>query len=224
MKYPEVIDEITKETGREYVFEGEEKGLPSVTTILSFSDLETKEIINEWKNNVGEKEAEFITKRSSNYGNALHDIIHFALTGKEDTLRKTFSYNLGKKLAGRIIETYLLPNLSKLYGSEVPVYYPDLYAGRVDCVGVYRGKESIIDFKNSYKHKDEDQMENYKTQCAAYALAHDALLGTNITQGVILIATSSTLDVREIIIEGEEFNEYKNRWLAMVEYYYNHRS
>jgi len=34
---------------------------------------------------------------------------------------------------------------------ECTLYYPEKYAGTADCVGVYEGKETIIDFKQSNK-------------------------------------------------------------------------
>lgn len=223
MKYPEVTNEITIESkGRTYYFEDQEKGLPSVTTIISHSDISTKEAIEEWKNNVGHDHANFITSRSAKFGSMMHDIISYRLISpeKEEQLPKSFIYNVAERMASKIISERLEPHLDELYGSEVPIYYPDLYAGRMDCVGVYKGKESIIDFKNSYNHKDESHMHNYKIQCAAYATAHNALLGTNIQQGVILICTVQDMEVREIIIEGEEFEFYKRKWLEYVTAYY----
>jgi hypothetical protein len=45
----------------------------------------------------------------------------------------------------------------------VPLYYPELYAGTTDCVGVHDGDESILDFKQSKKPKKIQNNKNGKT-------------------------------------------------------------
>ena len=40
-----------------------------------------------------------------------------------------------------------LGDLEEVWGTEVTLYYPGLYAGATDVVGIYNGRESIIDFK-----------------------------------------------------------------------------
>ena len=44
-------------------------------------------------------------------------------------------------------------NVTEVWGSEVPLYFPELYAGTTDCVGVHLGDESILDFKQTNKPK-----------------------------------------------------------------------
>jgi genome maintenance exonuclease 1 len=85
--------------------------------------------------------------------------------------------------------------------------------------GVYRGKPSIVDFKQSNKFKTDDRVVDYKLQLAAYALAHDVLYGTDIKQGVILMCTKD-LVVQNWVLNGSEFEEYKNLWWKRVADYY----
>lgn len=61
--------------------------------------------------------------------------------------------------------------IDNIHGLEAPLFSRNLkLAGRVDCVGEYDGKLSIIDFKGSTKTKREEDIENYFTQTTAYAI------------------------------------------------------
>ena len=81
-------------------------------------------------------------------------------------------------MAEVIIGTRVLIDLEEIWGSEVVLSYPGLYAGQTDLVGVYQGRESIIDFKQSNKPKREEWIEDYYYQGVAYATAHDFIYGT----------------------------------------------
>lgn len=48
-----------------------------------------------------------------------------------------------------------------------------LTAGRVDCVGIWNKRKSVIDFKTSKFLKKEDWLENYFIQAAAYAIMYN---------------------------------------------------
>jgi hypothetical protein len=58
------------------------------------------------------------------------------------------------------------PDLEEIWGSEVTLYYPGLYAGATDLCGVYQGRESIVDFKQTNKPKRDEWITiiNYKWQ------------------------------------------------------------
>jgi len=84
---------------------------------------------------------------------------------------------------------------------------------------VYQGRDSIVDFKQSNKPKREEWIEDYKLQLAAYSTAHDCIYNTNIEQGVILICTPD-LFFQRFIVNGNQFREYKWKWLDKVDHYY----
>jgi genome maintenance exonuclease 1 len=102
------------------------------------------------------------------------------------------------------------------------LYYPGLYAGATDVVGMYDGAESIVDFKQSNKPKRREWIEDYKLQLAAYALAHNEIYGTAINKGVNLICTKDNL-FQEFIFDGDEFRQAKFDWLKRVDQYYNEK-
>lgn len=222
--YPKVVKENTSKQGRVYYIEHDNKkydGLYSVTTLLS-KITDTKKAIDDWKNKIGHKLAEEITTNSINKGNWMHDILYYRMVNEDysDKFKKNFLFDIAEKMADSV-EEYLKNNLTELWGAEVPLFIPTMYAGRVDCVGMYKNKQSIVDFKNSYKEKKEEHMHNYKLQCAAYAIAHDFLFNTDIEQGVILICNSSDITTREIIIEGQEWNDVKKEWIDLVDEFMN---
>jgi genome maintenance exonuclease 1 len=122
-----------------------------------------------------------------------------------------------------------LGNVDEFWGVEVPLYYSGLYAGTTDCLGLWKGKPAIMDFKQTNKPKKREWIEDYFLQLAAYAQAHDHMHGTSIDQGVILMAcqpkmlednTYSKPEYLEFTVEGAEFEHWKNEWNKRVELYY----
>ena len=194
--------------------------LPSVTTILSATKSEEdKAAILAWKQRVGSVEAERIKKEASARGSSMHSYIEQFLYGKlnQELLEDN---NKSKKMAEEIIDNGLKNKLLEIWGSEATIYYPGKYAGTADCIGVYEGKESILDFKQSNKPKKEEYIEDYFLQIGAYSLPHNAAYTSNITQGVILLWTvdRSFQDVR---IEGNELINFQNKFLERVEKFYH---
>ena len=172
---------------RHYSLDG--SNLPSVTTILSATKSEEdKAAILAWKQRVGTVEAERIKKEASARGSSMHSYIEQFLYGKlnQELLEDN---NKSKKMAEEIIDNGLKNKLIEIWGSEATIYYPGKYAGTADCIGVYEGKESILDFKQSNKPKKEEYIEDYFLQIGAYSLAHNTVYNSNITQGVILLCT-----------------------------------
>ena len=128
--------------------------------------------------------------------------------------------NKSKKMAEEIIDNGLKNKLIEIWGSEATIYYPGKYAGTADCIGVYEGKESILDFKQSNKPKKEEYIEDYFLQIGAYSLAHNTVYSSNITQGVILLCTVDRL-FQDFKIEGNELINFQNKFLERVEKFYH---
>ena len=111
------------------------------------------------------------------------------------------------------------PKISEVWGSEVPLYFPELYAGTTDCVGVHNGDESILDFKQTNKPKKREHIDDYFIQLTAYAMAHNEVHKTNIRKGVILMC-SKDYEYQEFILEPADFDYWTERWCKRVEEYY----
>jgi genome maintenance exonuclease 1 len=197
---------------------GSEK-LPSVTTILAATQSDEKRAsLAKWKEKVGDVKADEIKNQAANRGTALHSYIEMHLNG-QGLLDLTDTGVQAKSMAQTIIDKGL-GDLQEIWGSEVTLYYPGLFAGATDLCGIYQGRDSIVDFKQSNRPKREEWIEDYKLQLAAYATAHDYVYKTSIEQGVILMVTPDNFFQR-FIINGSQFREYKWMWLEKVDQYYN---
>jgi len=207
---------------RHYAIDDEK--LPSVTTILDATkSAESKAALEKWKARVGENEAERVKNVAATRGTAMHKYLELYIEGK-GILDLTEVGQEAESMAKTIIDKGL-SDLEEIWGSEVTLYYPGLYAGATDLCGVYMGRESIIDFKQSNKPKNRewDQVQNYFIQGAAYAMAHDYVYKTDIDQMVILMCTPDNYFQR-FISNGKEFKEFKSKWLAKICQFYYERN
>jgi len=196
---------------------GQEK-LPSVTTIISSTqDASKTESLKKWKARVGEVEAERIKNTAAIRGTAMHSYLEHYVKGG-NVLDLSDVGREARNMAEVIIEKGF-PDLEEVWGVECTLFYPGLYAGQTDMCGIYQGRESIIDFKQSNKPKRAEWIGDYKLQLVAYATAHDCIFGTNIEQGVILMCTPDNYFQR-FIVNGSEFKEYKWKWLQKISDYY----
>ena len=207
--------QITEEgTGiRHYDFQG--MRLPSVTTVLAKT--KNQSYLTAWKNKVGHEKAESIKNISSKRGTSMHKFLESHITGVGyDDL--TAIGCQAKPMAQKIIEIGLTP-VEEVYGSEVMLHYPGLYAGSTDLVCMHNGLETIVDFKQSNRPKKEEWIDDYYLQIAAYAMAHDAYYGSRIRQGVIMVCTPD-LYYQEFKVSGAELKSYKHKFLKRLDHYH----
>ena len=190
--------------------------LPSVTTVLG----KTKDtsFLDSWIKRKGKTEAERIKNESSTRGTSMHKYLENYVLGKgyEDLT------DLGqetKRMAEKVIEVGLAPG-SEYFGSEVTLYYPGLYAGQTDLVGLHNDKETIIDFKQANRPKKEEWIGDYKLQAGAYAMAHDYVHGSSIEQCIIMICTPD-LYYQEFRIDGANLRRAKHDFLRRLDQYYD---
>ena len=148
-EYPKSIRSVVKDE-RHYDI-GSSK-LPSVTTILAATQSDEKRAsLEAWKNRVGGIEAERIKNTAATRSTAMHSYLEMHLNG-QGLLDLTDEGRAARGMAQKIIDEGL-KDLEEVWGNEVVLYYPDLYAGQADLVGIYQGRDSIIDFKQSNKPK-----------------------------------------------------------------------
>ena len=215
-KYPKSKRELLK--GDRHYDVNDEK-LPSVTTILQATqDAEKAEGIKRWTQKVGEAAAKRVLEQAAKRGTAMHSYLEtYIQGGKILDLR-----DVGRE-ASAMAETIIdkgFNDLEEIWGSEVTLFYPNLYAGQTDLCGIYQGRESIVDFKSSNKPKRVEWIKDYKLQMVAYAMAHDQVYNTQIEQGVILMCTPDNF-FQKFTVNGREFRELKWEWLRRVDSYYN---
>jgi genome maintenance exonuclease 1 len=121
-------------------------------------------------------------------------------------------------MATKIIESGLR-DLEEVWGQEVTLYYPGLYAGATDVVGIFDGKPAIIDFKQSNKPKRREWIEDYFEQLGAYCMAHNYVYGTKIQSGIILMCTKDFM-FQKFEVSGREFVGYQHAFLKKVDQYH----
>lgn len=205
--------------------------LPSVTSILEATKSEkSKKSLADWRKRTGLKRAQEITTESANRGTKMHSFLEnyikdSALASEPVNPFHRPSWEMAKKVISDGLK-----NCSEFWGIEVALYFPKIYAGTTDCVGIHNGVQSIIDFKQTNKPKKQEWIEDYFLQLCAYANAHNELFNTNINKGVIMMCVKPEVNnsgviisepvYQEFILEGADFAHYNNLWWTRVEQYY----
>ncbi len=214
-KYPKSMRSLID--GKRHYDIGNDK-LPSVTTILSATQSdEKKKSLADWRARMGAQAADRVRDVAAMRGTAMHKFLEAYIdgTGHKDL---TSIGREAEPMAKKIIESGL-GDLEELWGQEVTLYYPGLYAGATDIVGVYEGQPAIIDFKQANKAKKREWIEDYFCQLGAYCMAHNYVYGTKIQSGVILMCTKDLL-FQKFEIEGKEFVKHQHQFLRKVDQYY----
>jgi hypothetical protein len=194
--------------------------LVSVTTILDATKTEeTKKALQDWRNRVGHKQAQAITTEAAGRGTRLHKWLENYIKMGDTGAPGSNPYSQQSHGMAKIIIEQGLAKCNEYYGTEVSLYFPEIYAGTTDLVGVHDGSDAIMDFKQSNKLKKREWIEDYFLQTVAYAQAHNEVWGTKINKGVIFMCTKDG-EYQEFIIEGTEFDYYTDKWFRRLEEYY----
>lgn len=194
--------------------------VPSVTTILDKTKPEESRMaLANWRRAVGEQKAQAITTEAANRGTRMHKFLEDYVKGQpmNESISNPFAQQ-SQKMA-KIVIAEGMKNVSEVWGSEVPLYFPELYAGTTDCVGVHLGDAAILDFKQTNKPKKREHIDDYFIQLTAYAMAHNEVHGTDIRKGVILMC-SKDYEYQEFVLEPADFDYWTERWCKRVEEYY----
>jgi hypothetical protein len=204
--------------------------VPSVTTILDATKSEEKkQALLEWRKRVGEKQAQQITTEAAGRGTRMHKWLENHV--KTGTAGEPGSNPYSKQshlMAQQIIDNGL-SKCQEFWGTEVSLYFPEVYAGTTDLVGIHDGSEAIMDHKQTNKPKKREWIDDYFLQLAAYATAHNEVYGTKIRKGVIFMCVApkeekpgvwAKPEYQQFIVEGSEFDKYTELWYEKLEQYY----
>jgi len=190
----------------------------SVTTILDATKDKTHLIA--WRKRVGETKAKEITTEAAGVGTRMHKYLEdYVESGKWPTPGSNPYAQQAHKMAGQVREQALV-DIDEIWGSEVQLYHPKIYAGTTDLVGTYNGNPCIMDFKQTNKPKKKEWVEDYYLQLTAYALAHNELYGTNIKEGHVFMC-SRDLQYQQFDLWPDEFKEWESKWWDRVYEYYD---
>ena len=198
--------------------------VPSVTTILDKTKSEEKrQALRNWKKRVGEAKAQEIVTEAAGRGTRMHKWLEDYVVNSDMGKPGSNPFSQQSYKMADIIVNEGLSNVDEYWGVEVPLYFPKIYAGTTDCIGLYEGSPAIIDFKQTNKPKKTEWVQDYFLQLAAYAEAHNEVHGTKINKGVILMC-SAEFKFQKWVLEGKEFeNNVQNWWNRVEQYYLNFR-
>ena len=204
---------VTTANGRHYTYFGEK--LPSVTTILAATQDYGKTLaLDRWRQNIGDKKADEIRDNAAKRGTIMHRILEGVIIGKPHMDLSDMGQEAGT-MAQALIDEGLLKPLTELWGTEMMLCYDYLYAGAADVIGIYDGRESVLDFKQANKPKTKSMVKDYYVQAAAYAMAHNLMHGTKIQQAVILVSVRGG-EVQRFIAKDKELQGFMWEFLRRV--------
>lgn len=223
------INEYTK-TGINYLY------FPSVTTITS---LLPNPKLEEFKRNVGKEKSEEIARKAAERGTAMHLLledfmVHYNKThNKSESLQKVQDETPPKLIELGISKEALLKGRRLFYnfyesnkfledfkfisGVEEPLFsLKHGYAGTCDCT-YFTGNSIVLrDYKSSSREKEEDEIETYFMQVAAYMHAYEEMYDLEVERGQIMISNDKTgLQVFEI--SSSEKDIYFKKFLKLLE-------
>lgn len=198
---------------RYYYSEKEKLWYPSVTSVLSHSK---KDFFEQWAKDPKNAEE---SKRSLNRGTKLHYICERHLLNqplehfKEEMPSEYYLYLQLRPYLNKIqpiaIETTLLSDYLQV-------------AGRSDCIGLYDGSLSIVDFKGSKKTKQEKWIEDYFLQATAYAIMYEEMNPGQIVKEVVILIANEEGGVQEFrrspINYCEKLNERLKNYRNSVDF------
>jgi genome maintenance exonuclease 1 len=184
---------------------------PSITSVLSAFP---KPALMEWKESVGEKEANRISTLAANKGTKFHSLCEQYLLNDEINKKEYMVDSLSRFYEFKPI----LNRINNIHKLEVPLYSEKLMvAGRTDCIGNFDEILSIVDFKTSAREKREEWIEDYFLQATFYHIAYWELTGIKTKQLVILISVED--GENQIFIKDPK--EYIPKIIKKIKYYYN---
>lgn len=222
----------TSEEGQRLYLTPDGRKVPSVTTILDRTKpAEKKAALEQWRRNVGHERAQQITTEAASRGTRMHAYLeHYVKTGEVKARGSNPMSFASHAMAQTVIEDGLV-NVNEFWGVEIPLYFPQLYAGTTDGCGIHLNDESILDYKQTNKPKKQEWIEDYYLQLVAYALAHNEVYGTNIRKGVVLMCVKPPVDpqtmeptarpvYQEFTLESKDFDYWADQWWKRLELYY----
>lgn len=162
---------------------------PSVTNVLG--RVSDKRYLYEWRDRIGNEEANAITEQSRAFGTLIHGMAQKYML-QDDSWNKVSTIN---RSIFKPIKRILDSRITKVLGVELPVWSKDLKtAGTSDLVAEWYGVPTIIDYKTSRRpmQNDSNKLATYKLQVTAYAMMVEKMYGLKIPACVILVILQST--------------------------------
>lgn len=145
-----------------------------------------KDAIKQWRQRVGEEEANKITTTAAKRGTRIHQLCEDYINGNDiDISKYSFDDAHNFKLLKQVVDS----NIDNIHLQETRLYSDYLeMAGTVDCIAEYNGKLSVIDFKTARKLKNKEYITNYFCQASAYAIMYEERFNIPVSRIIIIIS------------------------------------
>ena len=192
----------------------------SVTTILDATKDKTHLIA--WKKRVGEQKAQEIVTEAAGVGTRMHKYLEDYIDTGEWPTPGSNPYAQQAHGMAQIIKDNVMDDV-EVWGSEVALYMPQMYAGTTDLVGTYKGQPAIMDFKQTNKPKKVEWVVDYFLQLVAYAEAHNEVYGTNIREGHVFMCSRAG-EYQQFDVWPDEYEEWRQEWYNRVYQYYEQQA
>lgn len=202
-QFPAPVRGVDDSGKRKYITP-EGKSYPSMTTVLSML---SDEGIKQWRLNVGDIQAESISRVARMRGEKIHLLAEKYLLGQIEEYQVILRKTAPDLIAlWKTLKTHLDENVTEVFASEVQMWSDELgIAGTVDLICKYRGKWVVLDFKTSFKEKQREHISSYFMQCAGYSKMWQERTGIEIKLIVVLIATEFLSNTVPYYAKVDEF-------------------
>ena len=215
---------------------------PGVTSVIG--DMIPDPEMEEWVRKMGQAKVDAILTAAGHRGTAMHMFIeHFITTyakskDPSEALRMTQTaspplllkegipqdkIDIGRELFYKFYYSEFANTYSELIAAELGIYSPTLfYRGLADVFFQDRVFGPVVtDFKTSsgYIKKGSVKELKYKYQLGAYANALEEMYkekGLLIKRSTILCVNTKTEGLQEVVCEGKELQEYKDKFKTLV--------
>ena len=174
---------------------------PSITSVLGKRPDKQKGL-QEWRQRVGEHEANKIARRGANRGTCFHHIVEDFLTLDYEAFEEKLendhkSRNLLAWAMFSQAKHIINESVGNIYLMEQSMF-SDRYkvAGRCDLISMFDGVPTVVDWKTSTMIKKDEWNEDYYTQCAAYASMYSDHTGELIDDlAIVMVAEDGEIEV-----------------------------
>jgi len=230
-----MIKRLETPHGRVYAYSDKSQVIlmPSVTTILGS---ETNNYIQELENSMGKEKLEQLGKKAALRGTAMHSFLEnyfICLQHKKDheksllyTQKKTpidladslpaDSIKVGRELFYNFVLEDTFSQVKDVVFTEKLMYsLTHRFAGTGDFAFINEENELVfVDFKSASGYRNEETVNKYKKQIAAYALAYEEIHKQAINEGQIWISSVNGLQLERV--GYFELQEYKQQFIDLA--------
>jgi genome maintenance exonuclease 1 len=203
----EDLKSVTQKDGKRVYTLPDGTKLLSVTTVIG---LKSREKFFDWRKQVGEEEANRISRIASNKGTSVHKLCEDYLNNEPISEAMPDAKEMFRDIKP------VLNRINNIHYQEQALWSNKLkLAGRVDCIAEFDGELSVIDFKTSKRVKAIEDIQDYFWQTTAYALMYEELVGVPIHNLVIIMAVQDNPP----IIFKQKTKDHINGLIDAIRYY-----